>query len=706
MINLLFDATVLINGNIKGRSRTGIYFVGYNVLRILLQRKDIKVGIYTASGNKAALEEAFNEAFPDKKDWDYYSECSDFSSFNVFLSPIFKIPEEIKKQLHITKYTILYDLIILMYPEFFGDTQEWVLELQKSLNFNDYYFSISDNTRHDFIKYTPEIDASKIMTIPLGANELFVPDTSAKHITEIKQKYDIPADKKYLFSLCTLEPRKNLIMAVKSFIRFIEKNKIEDLIYVLGGTCWDGFIEQLENEVPEFEQYSSRIIKAGYIDDEDLSSLYSGAEWFVYTSRYEGFGLPPLEAMKCGCPVIGGNNSSLPEVIGDAGIMIDSDDMEQHIAAYEKYYFDSELRKENVKKGLERAQLFDWDKCVDTILGKIREVEKQKELQPKITVVTSTYNLLQNGRKETFIQTVESVHSQTYPNIEHIIIDGASTDGTIELLQKYVDKGWIKYYSEPDTGVYDAMNKGIKYASGDYIAFLNSDDYYNREDGLAISMAKLQESNADYCYSNAEVVFEDGRKAYWQANIDLIAAASNYCHQTMIMKTSVLREFNGFDLSYKVSADSDLMIRLYAAKKAAVKIDCCFVTYRVGGLSSTSAEQSRRDHSRALYEHIGGDLGLSKKDCYDLWQMKFMDLRNLELQIDLISRLKIPGWVSAFTVQLLNRLQQASLPQPISDTKKSSKLYFFGLPLVKIKSKKSRTLISIFGLPVIKIKRK
>ena len=108
--------------------------------------------------------------------------------------------------------------------------------------------------------------------------------------------------------------------------------------------------------------------KAGYIDDEDLAPLYSGAEWFVYTSQYEGFGLPPLEAMSCGCAVITSNNSSLPEVAGDAGIMIDWDNEEEHVQAYEKYYFNPEIRNEYAQKGLERAKQFSWQKCTDEMV--------------------------------------------------------------------------------------------------------------------------------------------------------------------------------------------------------------------------------------------------------------------------------------------------------------------------------------------------
>jgi hypothetical protein len=142
---------------------------------------------------------------------------------------------------------------------------------------------------------------------------------------------------------------------------------------VLGGGAWDGFIEKFENEVPDFSKYKDKIIRAGYVDDEDMEVLYSNAEWFVYTSQYEGFGMPPLEAMACGTAVITSNNSSLPEVVGDAGIMIDWDSDEQHVAAYEKYYFDKKFRDEMAKKGLKRSKQFSWQKAADIIVEQFKK---------------------------------------------------------------------------------------------------------------------------------------------------------------------------------------------------------------------------------------------------------------------------------------------------------------------------------------------
>ena len=245
-----------------------------------------------------------------------------------------------------------------------------------SLNSEDYYFCDSENTRQDFLRIIPRIDEKKIHTVLLACHDGFR-NVESEKVEQIKKKYNIPLDKKYIFSLCTIDPRKNLVRALKTYIEFIKRHNIDDLYFVLGGGHFKSFIKDFEKEVSNFGEYKDKILKIGYVDDDDLAPLYSGAHWFVYTSQYEGFGLPPLEAMSCGCPVITSNNSSLPEVVGNAGIMIDWDNDEQHIESYEKYYYNPQLREENIKKGLERAKQFSWDKCTNTIADIIKQaVEK------------------------------------------------------------------------------------------------------------------------------------------------------------------------------------------------------------------------------------------------------------------------------------------------------------------------------------------
>lgn len=422
--NIIFDATCLSFGSNKACFRSGIYFAAMNILKGLLASDDINVTLYCKYDVLAKLELAIendfegynlniisdvpfnlctktynyllknrtiakNEKRKFKKfywdllvrlikplqqlqNWFYIKHMSKkIEEYDAIFSPANKIPDIFDNK-NLKKYTYLHDTIPTIMAEYHPDSKKksWYSELTESLNNNDYYFTNSECTKKDFLKYFPIIDPNKIHTALLASSDMFRPCSEEKIVIS-KEKYNIPLDKKYIFSLCTLEPRKNLIRAVKTFIEFIKRNEIDDIVFVLGGGSWKKFIGILENEVPNWQQYENKIIKIGYVDDEDLAPLYSGAKWFVYTSQYEGFGLPPLEAMSCGCPVITSNNSSIPEVVGEAGIMIDWDSDEQHIKAYEDYYFNKNLRKENSQRGLTRAKEFTWEKCSNQIIVQI-----------------------------------------------------------------------------------------------------------------------------------------------------------------------------------------------------------------------------------------------------------------------------------------------------------------------------------------------
>jgi glycosyltransferase involved in cell wall biosynthesis len=120
-----------------------------------------------------------------------------------------------------------------------------------------------------------------------------------------------------------------------------------------------------------YDKYSKYIKPLGYVDENDVNILYSNSLFFTFLSLYEGFGMPPLEAMQAGTPVICANNSSLPEVVGDAAILVNAEDENEIIEAYKTLYFDEEKRNEYIKKGLERAKLFSWDKSYKVVSDKI-----------------------------------------------------------------------------------------------------------------------------------------------------------------------------------------------------------------------------------------------------------------------------------------------------------------------------------------------
>ena len=410
---LVFDASVIAENLGNGRGRSGIYFASYNILKKLIESGQFDISLYSGTENFDFVNFVKREfgsntrvcitnryalflsrmVLLDKKlrknrhnilklllnvfvrkPVRFFGRYVKMPHFDIAFSPIRVFPNVINAD---RKYIILYDAIPLLLPNYYpsvGLKKHWFYNLTEYIKTKPdcKYFAISKSCKNDFVRLL-NMNPDDITVIPLAANDNFYHEKNPEKIKLAREKYNIPADKKYVFSLCTLEPRKNLIRAVKTFIEFIKKNKIDDMVFVLGGAHWDEFIGKLEAEIDDLGKYKDKIIRAGYIDDADLAALYSGAEWFVYTSQYEGFGLPPLEAMQCGCPVITSNTSSLPEVIGDAGVMIDWDNDEQHIAAYEKYYFDKKYRDKMVMAGLKHSKEFSWKKTADIMIEKIKD---------------------------------------------------------------------------------------------------------------------------------------------------------------------------------------------------------------------------------------------------------------------------------------------------------------------------------------------
>ena len=425
-LKILYDTDWLIHTWQGKTVGAGIYYTAYNVLKQLNLRDDIEICAFSSTRNFGRLRFAIKEGFPlpnlkqVKLDFlselfakcQYYRYCSVKNnksaffarlirafvrivlqnpirklnnhfetykhiadSFDCYFSPIYKAPQFIAENKRIKKLTVLYDAIPLMFPKIntASPQNSWYMNLVRSIKNDDYFFTISDSSKADLIKNIPAIDKNKIFVIPLAANSNFYPNIEVKANEEIRKKYNIPKDIKYFLSVCTIEPRKNLVFAVSNFLAFIKKNNIEDLVLVLAGGHWKKLSPEVVAAIDEFGS-ADKIIQTGYVDEKDLASLYSNAECFVYPSLYEGFGLPPLEAMQCGTPVITSNTSSLPEVVGDAAIMIDPHDDEALIQSYERMYYDDSLRDELSKKGIERAKLFSWEKCADIIVNKMKEV--------------------------------------------------------------------------------------------------------------------------------------------------------------------------------------------------------------------------------------------------------------------------------------------------------------------------------------------
>lgn len=221
------------------------------------------------------------------------------------------------------------------------------------------------------------------------------------------------------------------------------------------------------------------------------------------------------------------------------------------------------------------------------------------QTSPVITVITATFNNVRSHRADFLRQCIESVHAQTYPHIEHLIVDGASTDGTCELIREYAHFNGMKLVSEPDEGIYDAFNKGIRQAEGKYIVFLNSDDYWTNPEAVETTVRLLEQTQADFCYSHHTRVEENGELQSVDApRLGTFFCAMPFCHQTMFTRKDVLLEMNCFDTSYRIAADYDLMTRIILAGKKPVYIPLNYTAFRCGGLSTTEESNQLSQYER------------------------------------------------------------------------------------------------------------
>lgn len=226
--------------------------------------------------------------------------------------------------------------------------------------------------------------------------------------------------------------------------------------------------------------------------------------------------------------------------------------------------------------------------------------------KPLISVVTVSYNAV-----ATIEQTILSVINQTYPNIEYIIIDGGSTDGTVDIIKKYTDQ--VAYWvSEPDKGIYDAMNKGIAVATGKWINFMNAGDLFCDEKIVSKLSVFLEDGSIDVIYGDAIAILP------WsivqrQADFSLMEKSMPFCHQSSFTKTQLMKK-NQFDIKYKIAADFDFFYHLWRTGYRFENVKQVIAKYEAGvGMSATNLIDLKKER------------GAITNDCSRyIWRIKFV----------------------------------------------------------------------------------
>lgn len=243
---------------------------------------------------------------------------------------------------------------------------------------------------------------------------------------------------------------------------------------------------------------------------------------------------------------------------------------------------------------------------------------------PLVSVITPVWNLIREGRRESFIRCAESVHGQSCRKIEHIVIDGCSNDGTLELLGTYAQKGWIRYISEEDSGIYQAMNKGLGLANGDYIAFMNSDDCYINREAIERGIGKMRMENADFSYS--KTVYRDWSGNYHrelaqcEPEIGDIMFYMPFSHQSMVTKRGLF-EGNYFNEAHRSISDYEWLLKAVTKGARGAYLEEATVEFLLGGMSDRLENQRMiQDELKEVYRELFSCLGLklSGYDCEDI----------------------------------------------------------------------------------------
>ncbi|HJR08962.1 MAG TPA: glycosyltransferase family 1 protein [Pyrinomonadaceae bacterium] len=251
----------------------------------------------------------------------------------------------------------IHDLAFEHLPETFN-RRSWMqlrLTVRRTAQTAAHIITPSEFSRRDLIE-TYGVAPERISVTLEAAAPHFRP-ASAEQVADVKRRYGIKGD--YVLAVGSIQPRKNLVRLIRAYSDLRRSRSQANLpqLVLVGKRAWL-YGETLR--AVERSGVASDVIFTGYVHERDLPALYTGALCFVYPSYFEGFGLPPLEAMSCGAPVIAGDRTSLPEVVGDAGLLVDPFDTDAIGAALARLVDDEELRATLATRGRERAALFSW----------------------------------------------------------------------------------------------------------------------------------------------------------------------------------------------------------------------------------------------------------------------------------------------------------------------------------------------------------
>jgi len=271
------------------------------------------------------------------------------------------------------KVVTVHDLVPFLFPHFQTLDNRWYhkRKLRYVLHGADHIVAVSENTKRDLVRLF-DVEPERVTVVHNGCDPIFRPCSQRVEMDAVRKSYGVEG--RYLLSVSTLEPRKNLQRLLDCFLLLKKKPSYRDLNLVLvGASGWKS--RRLEANLGELR--GKGLVFLQQVPRKVLPHLFSEAEVFVYPSLYEGFGLPVLEAMACGCPVVASRSSAIPEVVGDAGLLFDPMSVEEMAGNIQMFLDDPGLRQKMARQGLDRAQLFSWEGAARKVIDLYRSLLEQ-----------------------------------------------------------------------------------------------------------------------------------------------------------------------------------------------------------------------------------------------------------------------------------------------------------------------------------------
>lgn len=375
-MKIAFDGQFFLKGN-----KTGVAWSADNVIRNMAQWKNIsrQIQCFGLGYSRRQKEQAFRYEeenctvkmchwFHDvlyRMIWNYipvpysvfFGKSADVSIFFNFI-----VPPGVRGK----KIAVIHDMAYMSCPETVrGKTRRMLkTSMKNSCKRADKIITISEFSKSEILKYLP-VEPDKIEVVPWGVDfNVYHDQYPADKIELTVGKYC--AEEEYILYLGTIEPRKNLERLIRAYAMLYDKDRNIPALVLAGQKGW--YYDEILGSVKELH-LEEKVKFLGYVPEEDVPLLLCGAKMFVFPSLYEGFGLPPLEAMACGTPVVTSNAASLPEFTKDVAILVDPLDIASIAEGMDMVLRDDRLREELIEKGLNRSREYTWSRSAERIMN-------------------------------------------------------------------------------------------------------------------------------------------------------------------------------------------------------------------------------------------------------------------------------------------------------------------------------------------------